>query len=297
MIRLTTTPVKTFVAKSKIPGIDFVINPYVGCPHRCIYCYAEYMRKFSGHSEPWGEFLDVKICNTPLRPAQLFHQTVILSSVTDPYNPFEKKYELTRQLLTQLIDCQAYVSILTKSALVTRDIDLLKRLPRCEVALSFSTVDEKIRQQLEPGTSPIDEKITALKTLYQAGIKTVVMAAPLLPGISEWKQIIQATSPYATHFRFDSLNMRTTFQSKLMDFIDVHYPHLLTLYHDIYMQNNETYWETLQSEIKNYAHLKQLSVEIFFGKESGGSLSSAAPQVTTHTATVENIDPNQPSLF
>ncbi len=294
MICLTTTPVKTFVAKSKIPGVDYVINPYVGCPHSCLYCYAEYMRKFSGHSEPWGEFLDVKMCNTPLRPTQLFHQTVMLSSVTDPYNPFEKKYKLTRQLLTQLIACQAYVSILTKSALVTRDIDLLKNLPQCEVALSFSTVDEKTRQQIEPRTSTVTEKIDALKTLHQAGISTAVMAAPLLPGISDWKAIVEATAPYVTHFRFDRLNMRATFRHKLMDFIDVYYPHLLTLYHEIYLREKDAYWEQLHREIENYAKAQHLSVEIFFGQ---GPTVSLTPVTTDEDVNFPSTDLNQPQLF
>ena len=103
MIRLDTTPVKTLLSKSKIAGFDYVINPYVGCPHKCIYCYAEYMRKFSGHSEEWGEFLDVKQCETPLKPAKLFRTNVMLSSVTDPYNAYEKEYGLTRKLLKQLV--------------------------------------------------------------------------------------------------------------------------------------------------------------------------------------------------
>ncbi len=297
MICLTTTPVKTYVAKSKIPGVDYVINPYVGCPHRCMYCYAEYMRKFSGHSEPWGEFLDVKMCDTPLRPTHLFHQKVLLSSVTDPYNPFEKKYELTRRLMTQLVACQAYVSILTKSALVLRDIDLLKKLPQCEVALSFSTVDEKVRQQVEPDTSTISEKIEALKMLHQAGIPTAVMAAPLLPGISNWKAIVEATAPYVKHFRFDSLNMRATFQHKLIDFIDVHYPHLLPLYNEIYLQEKRAYWHELKQEIETYARKHTLAMEVFFGKESAFSFAPVSPEGEAASEVSHDLGPGQPQLF
>lgn len=296
MIRVTTVPVKTYVGKSKIPGANYVINPYVGCPHKCLYCYAEFMRKFSAHREAWGDFLDVKLCNTPLHPRQLFHQHVMLSSVTDPYNPFEKKYEVTRNILKQLVHCQAYVSILTKSALVVRDIDLLKQLPACQVTFSFSTVDETVRQLIEPGTSSTDEKINALKELQNAGISTGVMVAPLLPGISDWKTIVQQTAPHVQSFLFDSLNMRSTFQHKLMDFIDVHYPHLLPLYNEIYLQGNRTYWNHLQQEIETYGKENKLDVEVFFGKESSFSFTPIYPEESCTPNSAE-IDPSQPQLF
>ena len=290
MIKITTVPVKTYVTTSKIPGAGYVINPYVGCPHRCLYCYAEFMRKFTAHTEPWGDFLDVKLCDRPLHPAQLFHQHIMLSSVTDAYNCFEKKYEVTRRILRQLVQCQAYVSVLTKSALVVRDIDLLTQLPACEVAFSFSTADETLRQELEPGASPVAERVDALKTLHEAGLQTAVMAAPLLPGVSDFKQIVDACAPYTKSFRFDSLNMRTTFQHKLMDFIDVNYPHLLPLYNDIYLRGDRTYWHKLACEITDYCAARGVEAEIFFGKES--SFSFAAP-----TKENKNEDENTPSLF
>ncbi len=294
-MKLTTVPVKTYLSKSKIPGAGYVINPYVGCPHRCLYCYAEFMRKFTAHTEPWGEFLDVKLCNAPLHPAQLFHQHVMLSSVTDAYNPFEKKYEITRRILEQLVACQAYVSVLTKSALVTRDIDLFKQLPGCEVAFSFSTVDETVRSWVEPGTSSVQERLSALKTVHEAGLPTAVMAAPLLPGISDFKVIVQAAAPYTSTFRFDSLNMRGTFQHKLMDFIDVHYPHLLPLYNEIYLQGKRTYWHELEAQIKAFCRAQGVTAETFFGKESSFSFETPKPFAKSGTPTP--APPTEPQLF
>lgn len=294
-MKLTTIPVKTYLSKSKIAETGYVINPYVGCPHRCLYCYAEFMRKFSAHTEPWGEFLDVKLCNTPLHPAQLFHQHVMLSSVTDAYNPFEKKYELTRRILQQLVACQAYVSVLTKSALVTRDIDLFKQLPGCEVAFSFSTVDETVRQLVEPGASAVQERLNALKTLQEAGIPSAVMAAPLLPGISDFKAIVTAAAPYTRTFRFDSLNMKATFQHKLMDFIDVHYPHLLPLYNEIYLQGKRAYWEKLEQEIKEFCRTQGVAAETFFGKESSFAFGTPAP--FTNPGKTGSVPPTEPQLF
>lgn len=119
----------SYVSKSKLPDADYVINPYVGCPHKCIYCYAEFMKRFSGHTrEEWGDFLDVKICNKPINGASFLESdTILFGSVTDAYNPLEKKYEISRKLLEQMTGCNARIEILTKSDLVLRDIDILKK--------------------------------------------------------------------------------------------------------------------------------------------------------------------------
>ncbi len=266
MITIASTPVKTYLSKSKIPGFDYVINPYVGCPHKCVYCYAEYMRKFSGHTEEWGDFLDIKECAVPLRPAQLFRTRVMLSSVTDPYNPYEQQYGLTRRLLQQLIVCQAHVYILTKSTLVLRDLDLFKQFAECEVAFSFSSADDSFRQLAEPGASSVSEKTDALKTLHEAGIRTAVMGAPLFPGISRWKDIITLTRPYVNRYGFDSLNMRPAYQKKVIGFITRHYPQLLPLYSDIFLQEEPTdYWKKLGEEIQSYCQQENIRAEIYFG--------------------------------
>ena len=266
MITIAAASVKTYLSKSKIQGFDYVINPYIGCPHKCVYCYAEYMRKFTGHPEEWGDFLDVKMCETPLKPAKLFRTRVMLSSVTDPYNPYEKQYEQTRKMLKQLEYCQAYVSILTKSALVLRDIDLLKKMPQAEVALSFSSTDERFRELAESGASSVAEKINALKTLHENGIRTAVMAAPLLPAISDWKAIIEATRPYTDRYGFDSLNMRPAYQKKVMAFIGMYYPDLLPLYADFYLKEETSYWTKLEQEIMQYCQAQNIAAEVYFSR-------------------------------
>lgn len=264
MISVAQIPVKTFLSKSKIPGFDYVINPYVGCPHKCVYCYAEYMRKFSGHEENWGDFLDVRYCSVPLKPSVLFRTHILLSSVTDPYNPYEQQYKVTRQLLKQLQLCQAYVHILTKSTLVTRDIDLLQQLPQCDVTFSFSSADDAVRQLMEPGASPVEEKIKALQVLHDHHIQTAVMIAPILPGITDWKEIITHTRAYTDRYTFDSLNMRKGFQRKVLKCIETHYPKLLPLYVDIYLHENQTYWINLAQEIRAYATAENLKADIVF---------------------------------
>ncbi len=265
MITVATAPVKTYLSKSKIPGFDYVINPYIGCPHKCVYCYAEYMRKFTCHAEAWGDFLDVKTCEVPLRPAQLFRTRVMLSSVTDPYNPYEKQYELTRKLLKQLLFCQARVHILTKSPLVLRDMDLLRQFPDCEVAFSFSSADDAFRQLAEPCAPAVQEKVHALQTLHQAGLKTAVMLAPLFPGISDWKAIMELTRSYTDRYSFDSLNMRPAYQRKIMNFIAQHYASLLPLYQEIFLEGKTEFWDRLRAEISAYCQGRNIPADLYFG--------------------------------
>ncbi|MFW9925400.1 MAG: radical SAM protein, partial [Candidatus Thorarchaeota archaeon] len=138
------TKAKSIITKSNIPGIDYVINPYIGCQHTCIYCYAEFMKRFTGHGgDKWGEFLDVKNYDwNKIKPEKYTGKTLLFSSVTDPYTPLEVKYENTRQILEKLIGTKASVRILTKSSLVTRDIDLFKQFGDIQVGISINSLDE-----------------------------------------------------------------------------------------------------------------------------------------------------------
>src|SRR4030042_836027 len=176
---------KTILSKSQI--FDYTINPYVGCAHGCTYCYARFMKRFSGHKEPWGKFVDVKINAAELLKHEVLKKTssgrVWMSGVCDPYQPVERKYKLTRQCLEILIYYDWPITIQTGSGLVLRDADLLKDKPHINVGLSITTGDEDIRKLFEPNAPPIAERIHALETLHQGGIRTYAMIAPILPGV------------------------------------------------------------------------------------------------------------------
>lgn len=109
----------SYLSVSKLPDADYVINPYIGCPHKCIYCYAEFMKRFTNHSsENWGDFVDIKRCKKKINLNRINNSaTILIGSVTDAYNPLEKEYEITRKILEELISCQAHIEILTKSDL------------------------------------------------------------------------------------------------------------------------------------------------------------------------------------
>lgn len=120
---------KDYLTKSNLPASDYVINPYVGCTHACKYCYARFMKRFTKHAETWGEFIDIKECEKPINLKKIRGKSVFMSFVTDCYNSYEKKYGITRKILEQLVNANCQITISTKSTLILRDIELLKKYP------------------------------------------------------------------------------------------------------------------------------------------------------------------------
>jgi DNA repair photolyase len=173
---------KTILSKSAIQ--DYALNAYVGCQHHCCYCYARFMRRFTGHAEPWGAFVDVKVNAPELLAREVLRKKkgrVWVSGVCDAYQALEAKYRLTRRCLEILVGHGWPVTVQTKSPLVLRDLEILKKSADIEVGLTITTADERLRQLFEPGAPPIARRIEALGTLHAAGIATFVMVAPLLP--------------------------------------------------------------------------------------------------------------------
>lgn len=180
---ITEVYAKSILSKSLV--YPYVINPYTGCQHHCSYCYARFMKRFSGHKEAWGEFVDVKVNAPELLRREILKkraERVWISGVCDPYQPLEARYQLTRQCLEILAEDNWPVSVQTRSALVTRDMDILVKGKEFEVGLSIPTADDQIRKLFEPDAPPIEARTNALDRLHQAGIKTYVMIAPILPG-------------------------------------------------------------------------------------------------------------------
>lgn len=195
---------RTILSKSKVS--DYTINPYVGCAHGCTYCYARFMKRFTGHKEPWGEFIDVKI-NAPLLLEREVRKKrvgrVWISGICDPYQPIEKKYGLTKKCLEILLKHSWPVTVQTKSPLVLRDIDLLKKFEKVEVGFTITTADTKIRQIFEPKAPPIEERMKALERLHSASVKTFVMIAPLLPRADD---LIQQLGKKVSYVLVDRMN-------------------------------------------------------------------------------------------
>jgi DNA repair photolyase len=182
---------KEIFSKSKI--FPYVINPYVGCQHNCTYCYARFMKRFTGHSEPWGQFADVKINAIELLRHEITRKEqsrVWVSGVCDPYQPLERKYQLTRGCLQILVEHNWPTTVQTRSPLVLRDMDILQRGESFEVGMSITTADDNVRYLFEPSAPPIPERIRTLDELHQAGIRTFAMVAPLLPGCEDLPDLL-----------------------------------------------------------------------------------------------------------
>jgi len=174
---------KAILSKSQV--YDYAVNPYVGCSHSCRYCYAAFMKRFTGHAERWGEFVDVKINAPELLAKEIGRKPVgrvWVSGVCDPYQPIEQKYRLTGACLAILGEKGWPVTVQTKSAFVLRDIGILEQAKEAEVGFTITTADDRVRTIFEPGAPPIDERINALERLHAKGIRTFAMIAPLLPG-------------------------------------------------------------------------------------------------------------------
>lgn len=189
---------RTILSKSKV--YEYTINPYTGCQHGCTYCYARFMKRTTGHLEPWGEFVDVKINSPELLQKEIKKKRpagVWISGVCDAYQPMEAKYELTRKCLEILVENNWPVTIQTKSPLVLRDKELLRNARGMEVGLTVTTADDNMRHLFEPNAPPINGRIKALDELHQAGIKTFAMIAPVLPHAVELTTMLSGKIDYA----------------------------------------------------------------------------------------------------
>ncbi|MER3447979.1 MAG: radical SAM protein [Candidatus Dadabacteria bacterium] len=197
----------SILSRTGIPGFDYVINCYRGCSFGCLHCYASFMKKFTRHKENWGDFVDVKVNAVDLIKKEIKRVnkgSVFLSSVTDPYVPIEAKFKLTRGVIECLINTDFEVTILTRSPLVTRDIDVFKKLKSIEIGLSIPTDREDIRKIFEPNATPISARIQALRRLKEAKIKTYAFIAPLLPLNPE--NLGKLLDPVTDYVMLDGLN-------------------------------------------------------------------------------------------
>ena len=255
---------KSIITKSNIPQIDFVINPYTGCQHGCIYCYAEFMIRFTNHKgEKWGEFLDIKQFELDkIKPQRYNGKRILLSSVTDPYLPLEKKYQNTRKILEKLVGTNAEVTILTKSKLVVRDIDLFKKFKNIEVGISLSTLNDDFARVLERGASKPSDRFAAIKEIHENGIQTYIFISPFFPEITDFKAIIGETLDYIDTYSFENLNFRPHNIPRIMRIIKEYYPDLLSKYKEI--QKNRDYWDSIEEEIRSYCEITKLNYKIEF---------------------------------
>lgn len=240
----------TLCTPSKLPASDYVINPYVGCIHRCLYCYACFMGRFTGHTEKWGTYVEPKRFESYTLPKDTKGKTILIGSVTDAYNPAEKKYSLMPDILKSLSKCDAHVEILTKSSLVLRDMNLIKAIPDIAVGISMSNLNEKDNALFEPGASSAIERIHTLSELHKAGIRTYLFVAPFLPGITNLSDLLRAVKGNIDYVCVENLNLRGSYKQPMLEAIHNSHPDIYPLWDDIYVKKHaSSYWGKIEAEL------------------------------------------------
>jgi len=251
---------KSILTKSGIEGVDYAVNPYVGCQHGCVYCYAIFMKRFTGHNEEWGTFVDAKVNAAMVLAKQMRRAkpgNIVSGTVTDPYQPLERKYQITRACLEVLTAHDFPISILTKSDLVLRDLDLLRRLHDVEVGFTITTLGEDARQVLEPRASSIPARLAALAELAEAGIQTWAFCGPLLPFLSDGEEQMDAlfgelARAGVSSIIVDSMKLSGAIGGRVRKVLERHYPDLVEGYRHI-AANRKSYHEALMARARTLA--------------------------------------------
>lgn len=241
------------MSRSGIGSVDYAINPYLGCEHGCAYCYARFMLRMGHMGEEWGSFVDVKVNaleRLRIEAPRRNRGVVLLSSVTDPYQPLEREYALTRGALKILLEHQYTVDILTKSNLVLRDIDLLRRFDDCEVGLTITALDDGVRSAFEPIASSVQDRILALRKLRDSGLRTYVFLGPLLPYLSDENlgSLLNEISECADRVLIDRLNIKCGNLPEIQRVMRAHFSDLQPLFESA-LAPESRYYENLRTQI------------------------------------------------
>lgn len=243
---------KTGFGRTGIRGYTYCLNPYVGCQHGCRYCYARFMKRFTGHSEPWGAFVDVKT-NIPSALARQLKVprkgNLLIGTVTDPYQPLETQYAITRKCLEILSTSDFSVNVLTRSPLIMRDIDVILRFRKIEIGISIGTDDENIRKHFEPYSPPIKARVEALEKMHEAGVETYAFIGPMLPLNPD--KVVDMLSGIADSVLIDKLN----------------YAHnVVSLYRELGIEDclTGTYFQQTGSQLKQGFEIRGVPTRVLF---------------------------------
>ncbi len=184
---------KTALSLSGLPEYDYSLNPYRGCAHGCSYCYVPNIIHIP--RKEWGCFVEAKM-NIPrilAKELKIAKRGIVgISTVTDPYQALENRYKLTRYCLEQLLRYDFPISVITKSPLITRDINILNKFSKCDVGVTITTLDDDLRAIIEPKAPSIQSRLEAVRKCVDGGVNTYVFLGPLYPSteIDDLKEIV-----------------------------------------------------------------------------------------------------------
>jgi DNA repair photolyase len=252
-VRIGEVSCKRIINSSGIKGVDYAVNPYIGCAHACTYCYARFMTRWYHRGERWGSFVDVKKNALECMKQEAKHRKhgiVLFSSVTDSYQPIEKKIELTRKLLQVLMDYDLQVEILTKSSLVERDLDIIDGFTQLEVGLTITSFDDKVRKAFEPGASSINERLTTLEKFSETGVSTYAFLGPLLPYLSEEKleELLNILADRVGRVIVDRLNIKAGNWKEIEETLLNYFPDILPEFKKA-SKEDSNYYDELKNRV------------------------------------------------
>jgi DNA repair photolyase len=248
-VEIIEAPAKSVLNRVTGMPFEWSINPYRGCYHQCVFCYARRTHWFLDEDgvDRWGSRIFVKtnapaVLRTELAKRSWTHEQVAVGTVTDPYQPLEGRYRLTRGILEALRDYDTPASLITRSPLVIRDIDVLTQLARAagaSVSISIATLDERLAREIEPTVAPPQKRLFAVKKLAQAGIRVNVALAPILPHITDSDENIEAVvsaarSAGATNVWHNTLYLHEVTRDAFFGYLKSKRPDLIAEYANNY---------------------------------------------------------------
>jgi DNA repair photolyase len=249
-------PCRTALNRVAGMGFRWSLNPYMGCVHRCAFCYVRgFERRADRPSDDrYGTNIRVKVNVVDVLRLELSRrgwrrETVAIGAATDPYQPAEGRYRLTRGCIAQLADARTPIDLITRGPLIVRDVDVLAEASRraeVRVSVSIATLDEALSSRLEPGVAPPRQRLRAIRTLTEAGIAAGVALAPVLPGLTDAPSSLAAIlraarDAGATHAWSNVLNLRAGTREHFLGVLGREWPSELDRYRRLYPADGSGY--------------------------------------------------------
>ncbi len=230
-------------------GFKWSVNPYRGCAHGCHYCFA---RRYHGFLDlnPSSDFSGMvyakvnaaQVIRNELRKPSWKREAVTIGTATDPYQPIEGKYRITRSILRELVDHHTPFGIVTKGPMIVRDVDILAEAAQregCNVCFSVTTLDRELARDLDPGTAPPMQRLKALERLREEGVTAGVLIAPVVPGLTSdlktLEGVVRAAADHGASFVGSSfLRLAPGTRDHFLSYLEDAYPELLSTYESLY---------------------------------------------------------------
>jgi len=272
-VKIREIECKSAIGKCGFPGGGWAVNPYTGCGHNCRYCYARFIKRFTGHNEEWGSFVDVRVnvvemLEKQMRSPKYKNGQIHIGTVTDPYQPIEEKYKLMPRILEVLAKHNNPVAILTKSDLVLRDIDLLKKIKDLDVNFTINTLDDKWKSRIEPCSPSIKGRLIAAKKLTDNGIRVYAMMGPYWPVFTEPDALFEKFKEAGiSHVFTESFNTTGGNFTGVDEILRKHYPGLLSQIRETLFDKDKfnSFYKEAEKKVRGASRKYKIPVTIFFG--------------------------------